>query len=33
MHNRGSRRREKEGDQKQYEEIMAENFPNLQKEP
>ena len=28
----GSRKREEEGDQKQYEEIMAENFPNLKKE-
>lgn len=27
MHNEGSRKREEEGDQKQYEEIMAEKLP------
>ena len=33
MHNRGSRRRRvREGDLNVFDELMAENFPNLKKE-
>ena len=32
MHNRDPRRRKKKGDQNVFEEIMAENFPNIKKE-